>query len=230
MQYLRAIVDDPRFAAGATTTTFLRDLIYTPSAVEVLQPGMMTTVQDYPGRIGHWAVGVPPSGPLDDASHRMANALVGNDDSAAALEIVLAGPVLKFLAARVVAVCGAPVQVTVDHQPVRQWTSVRVEANQVLRVGKVATTGSRVYIAVSQGGFDVSDYLGSKSTFLGGGFGGHQGRALRGGDLLALSTDEQAESNETVSVPADWCPVINTHCWHVSVLPGLSCTEMRILF
>jgi urea carboxylase len=49
----------------------------------------MTTVQDWPGRVGYWEVGVPPSGPFDSLSLRLANRLVGNEEGAAALEITM---------------------------------------------------------------------------------------------------------------------------------------------
>lgn len=218
LQYLRQIVADPRFSAGDTTTGFLQHVHYAPHAIEVLQPGMMTTVQDYPGRIAYWSVGVPPSGPMDAASHRVANALVGNDDAAAALEVTLSGPTLRFFSDHVVAVCGAQLDVLVDDEPVRMFASVPVKAGQVLRVGKIGHAGSRAYIAVSGGGVDVSEYLGSKSTFVGGGFGGHQGRALRAGDMLPIHSGSTYV--RAVSVPPAWCPAIDGHHWNVHVLPG----------
>lgn len=196
-------------------------MAYCPLAIEVLQPGLMTTVQDYPGRAGYWSVGVPPSGPMDATSHRFANALVGNDESAAALEITMSGPTLKFFCPRAVAVCGAPVEVLLDDAPVPLFTSVMVAAGQTLRVGKINNVGSRAYIAVSNGGMDVSDYLGSKSTFVGGRFGGHQGRALRAGDMLQVYDIGGGTPTRVVSVPKAWRPAMNEgHHWDVHVLPG----------
>lgn len=222
LQYLTQIIDEPRFAAGDTTTKFLTTMPYHAPAVEVLQPGLFTTVQDWPGRVAYWNVGVPPSGPMDATSHRFANALVGNEEDAAALEMTLAGPSLKFLSTRIVAVCGAPVDVTLDGKPVPQWTGFQVHAGQVVSIGRIADTGSRAYIAVSGGGFDISKYLGSKSTFVGGSFGGFQGRALRGGDMLVLAGEDanQGEGDAMVCVPEAWRPGMGGHAWEVCVLPG----------
>ena len=78
LDYLRQIVEDPVFAAGRQTTRYLNDLAYRPATIEVLAAGTQTTVQDWPGRLGYWDVGVPPSGPMDDLAFRIANRLVGN--------------------------------------------------------------------------------------------------------------------------------------------------------
>lgn len=91
LEFLAAIVADPRFAKGDTTTKFLEDLAFNPSVIEVITPGLQTSVQDYPGRVGLWHVGVSPSGPMDSLSHRLANALVGNASDAATLEFGLTG-------------------------------------------------------------------------------------------------------------------------------------------
>lgn len=84
------------FRDGDTTTKFLDSLEFHPHCIEVVSSGMLTTVQDYPGRVKLWHVGVPPSGPMDDFSFRLANALVGNEENAAGLEITMKGPVLLF--------------------------------------------------------------------------------------------------------------------------------------
>jgi urea carboxylase len=144
---------------------------------------MSTTVQDYPGRAKLWAVGVPPSGAMDALSLRYANALVGNDDSAAALEVTLRGPSLRFHRAATVAVCGGEFTVSLADgrggavHPQATWAAFEAPAGAVLTVG-VATRGSRCYIAVD-GGFDAPMYLGSRSTFPGGNLGGYQGRILQ---------------------------------------------------
>ena len=79
LEYLREIIASPMFAAGDVSTRALSRLAYRPKAVEVIAPGAYTTIQDYPGRIGHWDVGVPPSGPMDDFAFRVANRIVGNE-------------------------------------------------------------------------------------------------------------------------------------------------------
>lgn len=220
LEFLREIAADPRYAAGDTTTKFVEGIDYAPHAVEIVQAGLQTTVQDYPGRVALWSVGVPPSGPMDDLSHRLANALVGNDDRAAALEMTLTGPSIKFLTDSVVAVCGAEAPVTLDGQAMPMWQSFAVKRGQLLSVGATAG-GSRAYIAVA-GGFDVPDYLGSKSTFPGGAMGGHQGRALRPGDMLPLGHAELSELHAGVAVPPAWRPQYCSGAsdWSVGVLPG----------
>ena len=77
--------------SGETTTRFLDTLPFAPHALEVVAPGMNTTIQDFPGRTGYWHIGVPPSGPMDSFAFRVANALVGNGEGAAALEVTLSG-------------------------------------------------------------------------------------------------------------------------------------------
>ncbi|KAI3425770.1 hypothetical protein D9Q98_007745 [Chlorella vulgaris] len=220
LEFLRVIAADPRYPAGDTTTKFVEGVDYAPHAVEVVDAGLQTTVQDYPGRVALWSVGVPPSGPMDDFSHRLANALVGNDDAAAALEITLTGPTLTFLAETVVAVCGAEAPVTLDGAEVPMWQSFLVKRGQTVHVG-ATSGGSRAYLAMA-GGLDVPDYLGSKSTFPGGVMGGHQGRALRPGDLLPMGAADLSSLAVGASVPLDWRPQFcsGVQDWVVGVLPG----------
>ena len=221
LELCREIVAADGFAAGATTTKFLEVLPYVAHAIQVVDPGLMTTVQDYPGRVAMWSVGVPPSGPMDDLSHRLANAIVGNADDAAALEVTLSGPKLKFLAAAVIAVTGGDVPVTIDGVSVPQYQSVKIEGGQTLSVG-TTSGGSRAYIAIA-GGLEVPDYLGSKSTFPGGQMGGHQGRALRAGDMLPMgSTHGVPDVSIGAIVPSAWrlkAPAPDTP-WQIAVLPG----------
>ena len=84
------------------------------TAIEVVRPGMLTTVQDWPGRIGYWHVGVPPSGPMDDLSFRIGNRVLGNPEGAAGLECTRGGPALRFPDGGRVCVTGAPVTLTVS--------------------------------------------------------------------------------------------------------------------
>jgi allophanate hydrolase subunit 2 len=137
----------------------------------------MTTVQDFPGRTRLWHVGVPPSGPMDSLSLRLANALLGNDPSASALEATLKGPVLKFHRDAAVTVCGGDFNVTVNGTAAPMWTILQVAAGGVLEVG-ASRGGARCYIGVN-GGWDAPLYLGSRSTFPSGHLGGYQGRPLQ---------------------------------------------------
>jgi urea carboxylase len=190
LAYLRQIVSDPLFQEGQITTRALATRFsYRPATIDVLAPGVQTTVQDYPGRVGYWEIGVPPSGPMDPLALRMANQLVGNDESAAGLEITLLGPTLRFNTACVIALTGAVMNAELDGKPVEFWSPIEVLAGQTLKVQRTTSGGCRAYLAV-RGGLDVPLYLGSRSTFTLGNFGGHAGRALRVGDVLPIGKSQ----------------------------------------
>lgn len=154
-----------------------------PAILEVLQPGALTTVQDA-GRTGWARYGVPPSGPLDAAAFAAANALVDNPPGAAALEITLTGPTLRVERECLIAVCGAAFDVWVGTLPVPLWHAVYVRAGRLITFG-AQRSGARAYLAIS-GGIALPPFLGSQATYLPGGFGGLDGRALRAGDRLPL--------------------------------------------
>jgi urea carboxylase len=183
--YLRQILNDEPFASGEPWTRCLEGLRYRATTVEVVSGGTQTTVQDYPGRLGYWAVGIPPSGPMDDRAMRLGNRLLGNPAGAAALEITMSGPTLRFNTGAVIAITGAQIPVLLDdvEQPLN--TTIHVAAGSTLALGTIRGAGARAYLCV-RGGFDVAEYLGSRSTFTLGQFGGHGGRALRAGDVLHL--------------------------------------------
>ncbi len=183
--YLRQILADAPFASGAPWTRCLEGLVYRAATCEVLAAGTQTTVQDWPGRLGHWAVGVPPSGPMDARALRLGNRLLNNAVGAAALELTLAGPTLRFNGPAVVAITGAELPITLDGVPQPMATALLVPAGAILALGAITGAGARAYVCV-RGGVQVPDYLGSKSTFTLGQFGGHGGRALRAGDVLHL--------------------------------------------
>ncbi len=184
--YLRQILAATPFASGAPWTRCLEGLAYVSHSIEVIAAGTQTTVQDWPGRVGYWAVGVPPSGPMDDRALRLGNRLLGNPADAAALEITMSGPVLRFNCDAVVAVTGAPIPVSLDGVPQPMHTALRVPTGAKLVLGTIAGAGARSYMCV-RGGLDVPHYLGSRATFTLGQFGGHGGRALRGGDVLHIT-------------------------------------------
>ena len=184
--YLRQILLAAPFASGRPWTRCLEDLVYVADTFEVLSAGTQTSVQDYPGRLGYWAVGVPPSGPMDSRALRLGNRLLGNDDGAAALEITMSGPLLRFNCAAIVAVTGAEIALRLNDQAVPMNTALLIPAGATLSLGTIAGAGARSYLCL-RGGLQVPDYLGSKSTFTLGQFGGHAGRALRAGDVLHLA-------------------------------------------
>lgn len=185
------------------------------NTIEVLRAGPMTTIQDWPGRVGYWKVGVPPSGPMDDLSFRLANLAVGNPDSAAGLEATMAGPRLRFTESTVVAVTGAPVVVTVDGKTVPQWVPLQIEPGQILDVGVVGSLGLRVYLAIG-GGVDAEHYLGSRSTFTMGRFGGKDGRVLADGDTLGRV---DAATGRVTRILTEEQPAL-TNSWEIGVTVG----------
>jgi urea carboxylase len=154
------------------------------STIEVLSSGALSTVQDWPGRAGHWAVGVPPSGPMDSRSHRIGNRLLGNHPDAAGLEVTLTGPKLRFSATATVAVTGAPLAVSLEGETVCQWTALQVPAGGVLSLGTIRSVGMRAYVLV-RGGLAGEAHMGSRSVFASAALGG---RPLRRGDTLELDT------------------------------------------
>jgi urea carboxylase len=225
LEYLRAIAADPAFARGGVTTAFLSGFSYQPATVEVVSPGTQTTVQDHPGRIGYWDVGVPPSGPMDAYSFRLGNRVLGNAEDAAALELTASGPVLRFNRACVIALAGAEMPATLEQGgssakiSIPYWTPFEAPAGSTLRIGAVTGAGLRGYLCF-KGGLDVPAYMGSRSTFTLGGFGGHAGRALRAGDVLHLQRgDDTASLKGTAPAPEALLPVL-THRWELSVLYG----------
>lgn len=185
LDYLRQIVQLAEFKAGVMWTRLLDTVVYEAHAIEVLDPGTWSSVQDSPGRLGYWDIGVPPSGPMDDFAFRLANRIVGNHPSAAGLEFTLQGPTLRFHSDATIALTGADCPATLDDEPVPYWQPVIIKAGQTLRLGRAAS-GCRTYLAV-RNGLDVPVYLGSRSTFALGQFGGHAGRTLRVADVLAIS-------------------------------------------
>jgi KipI family sensor histidine kinase inhibitor len=154
-----------------------------PNLLDVLAPGLLTTVQDL-GRYGYARYGVPNAGAMDTFAARAANRLVGNPDEAAVLEITLRGPAIRFRASRLFAVTGADLSPRLDGRDTPGWTACWAAAGATLKFGQ-RRTGLRAYLAVA-GGLSVQPVLGSASTYLRGDFGGHDGRALRAGDLLRL--------------------------------------------
>ncbi len=158
-------------------------------AIKVISPGLATTVQDL-GRPGYYHLGIPISGAMDRFALRAANLLVGNDEGAAALEVVFLGPELTFTSDAIVAVTGADLQPKVDGETGATWTSFAVKAGQTLSF-EFLKSGARAYVAVS-GGIDVPVVLGSRSTYALGALGGHQGRPLAADDTLPVGTTNVA--------------------------------------
>src|SRR3954465_13468504 len=173
-------------------------------ALEIKSPGLATTIQDR-GRTGHYNVGIPQSGSMDQYSAELGNALVGNTGHEAVLECTYLGPVLATDRDAVVAVTGAPVEVKVNGTPVPQWTRLQLRAGDELGFG-VIQGGTRYYIAV-QGGIDVPEVLGSRSTYGLGAIGGFQGRKLEAGDLVPVGSPlADRELPDVDTLPEDFRP------------------------
>jgi urea carboxylase len=183
LHLLSAALLDPAVVAATHTTASLAGVADPDQRIEVLRAGTQTTVQDWPGRIGYWHVGVPPSGPMDDRSFRLGNLAVGNPEGAPGLELTLQGPALSFSSRTLVCLAGAPCHAHIDGQIFPMWEPQWVPAGAVLDIAGVGPPGIRAYLLVN-GGIDVPSYLESASTFLLGAFGGHGGHGLRKGDIL----------------------------------------------
>lgn len=216
LDYLRALSRDDTLTAGEVTTRYLDSFNYQPRRIDIVSGGTMTTIQDYPGRRGHWDVGVPPSGPFDNYSFRLGNALLGNAAEAAGIEITLQGPALRFSAATRIVLAGAPIEAALDGAPLELWQVVEVAPGQLLEIGRIEGCGARSYLCI-EAGLPCPQYLGSRSTFTLGQFGGHNGRALRTGDVLGLTPAPGAAS--VADAPAALLPVIGNH-WELRVTYG----------
>ncbi|WP_313124650.1 5-oxoprolinase/urea amidolyase family protein [Pseudescherichia sp.] len=228
LDYLRQIVASEAFTQGSVWTRMLDTFTPATAAIEVVQPGTWSSVQDHPGRPGYWDVGVPPSGPMDDFAFRLANRIVGNHASAAGLEFTLQGPTLQgptllFHSDTTIALTGADCHAELDGQPVAYWQPVAVKAGQTLVLGR-AQSGCRTYLAV-RNGIDVPCYLGSRATFALGQFGGHAGRTLKVADLLPISRPElaacttPAPERDPQPLAAGLIPEYGEN-WHIGVLYG----------
>ncbi|MBD8499482.1 biotin-dependent carboxyltransferase family protein [Paenibacillus arenosi] len=154
-------------------------------SLSIIKQGLLTTVQDL-GRYGYQEQGVIVSGAMDTFALRAANILVGNGTGAAALEITLRGPAIRFEADALIAICGGDLSPTISSEDVPLWRPILVRAGEVVEFGE-CRLGARAYLAVA-GGIDVPIVLQSRSTYLRAGIGGHEGRALRAGDVLPIGT------------------------------------------
>lgn len=215
LKYVRQVLEDDRFIEGRLFTRTLNEFDYQPATVDVISGGTLTTIQDYPGRIGYWEIGVPPSGPFDSYSFRLGNRLLRNDEGAPGLEITLKGPTLVFNRATQIVLTGAELSASLDGEPVPFWQVLDIPAGAMLQLGATTEGGARAYV-LFRGGLDCPEYLTSCSTFTLGQFGGHCGRALRAGDVLSLPDAKPAQA---AVMPADLKPTIGK-TWKLHVTYG----------
>ncbi len=183
---------------------------------EVMSPGLETSVQDFPGRIGFWEQGFPPSGPMDMWSFRIANALVGNPVNAAGLECQFLGPSLRFERDCVIAVTGADMQPTIDGEALAMWQSVPIKAGQTLALGS-ALRGARAYVALA-GGIETPLVLGARATFHLAGIGGLGDGALKAGERVPLG--EGGGTSGRIAPEELRPPIDGRRQWLIDVVAG----------
>jgi urea carboxylase len=213
--YLRAIAGSDAFHSGRVATNVLASFAFAPRTIDVLAAGAQSTIQELPGRVGLWDIGVPPSGPMDERSFRLANRVVGNPEATTALEMTARGATLRFNIDRTFALVGARMKATLDRTEIANNTPVEARAGQLLTVGAIDGAGLRTYLSV-RGGFDVPEYLGSRATFALGGFGGHATGALKVGDVLHVGA---AEAGPPRALSAEEAPQL-TRDWRLGVIYG----------
>jgi urea carboxylase len=189
----------------------------TGPVLEIIDPGVGATVQDYPGRTGLQAKGIFPSGPVDHLAFRLANLLVGNEPGAAAVEIPTGRFAARAHLAGRAALCGAAgTAATVNGVPVPLWESVDLRPGDVLACEAAKGPGFRLYLALS-GGIGVPEVLGSRAAHTGGGIGGLEGRALIRGD--ALPVPGPGHAGPRLRLPQSLRPAYHRH-WEIEVMRG----------
>ncbi len=151
--------------------------------IKIIKPGLLTTVQDL-GRSGYQQYGVTVSGVMDNVSARLANILVGNDEGEGLLEVTMLGPEIELLEDMVVAITGGDLLPMLNGNAVAMGRSFLAKSGDKLAFRGVKN-GCRSYVAFS-GGIQVPILMGSKATFTRGSIGGHEGRALKTGDILTI--------------------------------------------
>ncbi|WP_018884447.1 urea carboxylase [Paenibacillus massiliensis] len=224
--YIEAFLHTDSFENGEVHTRMLSDFKPLECAIEVLDGGIQTTVQDCPGRIGYWDIGVPPSGPMDQLAFRIGNRLLYNDAQASGLEMTLRGGSYRFRDEITFCLTGADMKAELDGVIVEPYTPTVASPGAVLTLGE-AKKGMRTYLLVA-GGLDMPLTLGSAATFTLGGFGGHRGSALRTGAILRVN---KAKGNGKVALApltADRRPKYNNE-WTIGVIPGPHCTDEYVL-
>lgn len=213
IHYLREILACDAFRGARVNTVFLDTFPYAPPVIEIISPGLSTSVQDLPGRsVG---LGIPRGGAADMLGLQAANVLVGNDPNAEGLEMTMMGSKVKFHAAATIALAGAEMKVTIDKKEVPMWETLHIAAGSVLNVGAANDDGIRIYLAIRGGLPTIAPYMGSKSTFAGASLGGYQGRPLFAGDMLDIDLDS-AKFDHKLSIPIEARPKLS-RAWDLEV-------------
>ena len=152
---------------------------------EILQPGMLTTVQDL-GRLGYQRLGVPAAGAMDQFAIKMGNRLLSNNDNDAALEATFMGPSIKAISDTIIAITGGDLSPTLNGKILPMWESISLKEGDTISF-EGPRAGIRTYICIA-GGIDVPLIMESRSTYLRSNIGGYLGRSLQQGDILSNST------------------------------------------
>jgi urea carboxylase len=217
LDYLRAIAASKVFRSGQVATNVLANFAFAPRTVDVMAPGAQSGLQELPGRLHLWHVGVPPSGPMDERSFRLANVVVGNAATTAALELTVKGPTLRFNTAATIGLVGAWMAPQLDGVAVDNNTPIAVRAGQVLTLGSIQGPGQRCYLAI-RGGLKAPQILGSRAVFTLGAFGGHSTGALKAGDVLHVAGPLD-ECPAPRALTSDELPMLTRH-WEIGVIYG----------
>ena len=217
LNFVREIIQSSLFKKGEISLNYLNEKFeYEVNAIEVIECGTYTTIQDYPGRIGYWDVGVPPSGPMDDYAFRLGNRLVGNHENASGIEFTLIGGTFKFHHSMTIVLTGGKIEPKLNGQMIEMWKSIDVQKGDLLEMGKIHS-GCRTYICI-RGGIKVPVYLGSRSTFVLGGFGGYGGRLLKCDDILYI--DQCIDKEICYEKIDELIPSYPNEEWNIGVMYG----------
>lgn len=218
IEYLEGFISSSSYKNGDLFTHMLDGFECREHKIEVLDGGVQTSVQDYPGRLKYWDIGIPPSGAMDNTNFRIGNAILCNDENCAGLEMTLKGGQYRFRDDLVICLTGADMQADIDGESISMYEAINVKCGQVLTLG-TAKNGMRTYLTV-KGGLDIPKYLGSSSTFALGGFGGHGGRCLRTGDTLYVN---YSDNKQLCQLDKEKLPTMKDVC-EIRVVPGPHCT------
>jgi biotin-dependent carboxylase-like uncharacterized protein len=187
--------------------------------LKVINGGVETLVEDWPGRLGYLGKGMAPSGAFDSVALQFANLLVGNDIGHAGLEITGGYFEGEFTIDTVIALTGTDMKATLNGQPVPVWESIGVNKGDIIKFGHFGEFGFRAYMGIA-GGIDIPKYLGSRSTCIFGSYGGFEGRKLEPGDTLKFGKPTQDLQNlKDRKLKKEVIPEYERE-WHIRAVPG----------
>lgn len=187
--------------------------------LKVINGGIETLVEDWPGRLGFLGKGMAPSGAFDNVALGLANVLVGNPSGEAGLEITGGFFEGELGTDAVIALAGTDMKPTLNGEPIPMWESVEAKKGDIFKVSHIGEFGFRAYLAIA-GGIDVQPYLGSKSTCIFGSYGGFHGRKLEAGDEIKLAGPRgDLKSLVGRKINPEALPVYSRE-WELRAIPG----------